>query len=183
MKRSLTRLSNVIADMLAYSTERPQVFEESSLDDVIDEVLSTVHLLMGKKSIAISEDTAGLKGRIVIDPKGMYRCLLNLVLNAADALSGTNGWIGITATRIDGGLVRIRVEDNGVGIDPAVIGQIFNPFFSTKGSSGTGLGLAVTQKIVEEHGGMIEVGNRETGGAVFTIEIPEKPRARRRKKR
>ena len=69
-------------------------------------------------------------------------------------------------------LNEIEVEDSGPGIPDDVIANVFKPFYSTKGSRGTGLGLAVTQKIVVEHGGMIRAGRGEMGGARFTIVLP-----------
>ena len=175
MKRSLTRLSNVLEDMLAYSTDRKPAYALHSLQELIAEVLVTVKGLMGQKSITVSEDTSGLSSEVWFDARGIHRCLLNLVLNAADATPDEGGWIGVTASRTENGHVRICVEDNGGGIDEDIKGKIFRPFFSTMGSRGTGLGLAVTRKIVEEHGGTIRVENRESGGAFFTIEFPVKP--------
>jgi signal transduction histidine kinase len=66
----------------------------------------------------------------------------------------------------------VDVEDNGPGVAGEIAGDIFNPFFSTKGSGGTGLGLAVTQKIVHEHRGTISVGRSDLGGAAFHVVIP-----------
>ncbi len=178
MKRSLKRLSNVIEDMLAYSTDRSPAYEACSLKELIDEVLLTVNGLMGSRSISISNETGGLEGEVVIDSRGIFRCLLNLMLNAADAAPNEDGWIGVSGDRSEDGIIRITVENNGAGIDRTVIEKIFEPFFSTKGSRGTGLGLAVTRKIAEEHGGSVNAGNRDEGGAIFTMKFPERPNAR-----
>jgi two-component system cell cycle sensor histidine kinase/response regulator CckA len=70
-------------------------------------------------------------------------------------------------------LITIRITDTGVGIDPEILPRIFDPFFTTKEvGSGTGLGLAVSRRIVEEHLGWMEAENNPSGGAVFTINIP-----------
>jgi two-component system sensor histidine kinase AtoS len=71
-----------------------------------------------------------------------------------------------------GGLLFLTVTDNGPGVPEAIKERIFDPFFSTKGSRGTGLGLAVTRKIVMEHGGALNVRDAEGGGAVFEITLP-----------
>ena len=71
--------------------------------------------------------------------------------------------------------MQVVVEDNGIGIDSDSLKQLFNPFFSSKGSSGTGLGLAVSQKILKEHGGRIHVESRPGEGSRFTLEFPAMP--------
>jgi signal transduction histidine kinase len=175
MKRSLQRLSNVVEDMLAYSKDRVPEYEPYSIKELVDDVFQTVQVLMGKKCITIEKEMEELDEKVWIDSRGIYRCLLNLMLNAADELSDGKGWVCVKGRRLAGGMIEVSVEDNGVGIDEVIIENLFVPFYSTKGSRGTGLGLAVTRKIVEEHGGAIMAGNRAEGGAVFTITFPEKP--------
>src|SRR5690606_14682125 len=94
------------------------------------------------------------------------RCLLNLVANAADAVPATGGCVRVTARPRDDG-IEIAVADNGPGVPPELRARIFEPFFSTKGTRGTGLGLAVDMKIIEEHGGGASASRRETGCRCF----------------
>jgi signal transduction histidine kinase len=105
------------------------------------------------------------------DPQGIHRCLLNLLTNAIDAIDEERGEIRLT-TRTAGESILISVEDNGVGIPPEARQEIFKVFYSTKGNRGTGLGLAVTKKIVEEHGGGITVDSAPGQGSRFTIRLP-----------
>ncbi|MBN2369543.1 MAG: hypothetical protein JXO72_03575 [Vicinamibacteria bacterium] len=95
--------------------------------------------------------------------------LMNLVLNACEA-QPQGGEVRLTADRSDG-QIRIEVADRGPGVSPADLNRIFEPFFSTKGS--TGLGLSVCNSIVAQHGGKLEAANRDGGGAVFRITLPE----------
>jgi signal transduction histidine kinase len=95
--------------------------------------------------------------------------LMNLVLNACEA-QPQGGEVWLTADRSDG-RIRVGVADRGPGISPAIQARIFEPFFSTKGS--TGLGLSVCNTIVAQHGGELEVENRDGGGAVFRVTLPE----------
>src|SRR5208337_2921954 len=92
------------------------------------------------------------------------------VLNAFDAI-GDAGEVTIRISREEQGDAVIAVADSGPGIPPAVRDRLFEPFVSTK-ESGTGLGLTMCRRIVEDHGGRIEASNSQTGGAVFTVRLP-----------
>ena len=108
--------------------------------------------------------------------RGRLRQIIhNLLANAIEALEGARDPEIRVETRLveraEGRLAEITVEDNGPGFRPDVIGQVFDPYVTTK-SKGTGLGLAIVKKIVEEHGGRIEADNARTGGARVRIELP-----------
>jgi signal transduction histidine kinase len=94
--------------------------------------------------------------------------LMNLVLNACEAQSG-GGEVRLSAARV-GGRIQVEIADRGPGIAPADLARVFEPFFSTKGS--TGLGLSVCHTIVSQHGGELKARNREGGGAVFSLTLP-----------
>lgn len=104
------------------------------------------------------------------DARLLSRVFSNLIGNAVEALVGSGGEIHLTARRLDS-RVRVTVEDNGPGVDPAILPRLFNPYFSAK-SGGTGLGLAIAKKIIEEHGGSISAENREQGGFRVKFELP-----------
>jgi signal transduction histidine kinase len=106
------------------------------------------------------------------DSQGLYRCILNLLSNAADAVAIDKGKVTLRAYRNDAGELCIECEDNGPGVPPEERELIFDLFFSTKGSRGTGLGLAVTHKIVQEHGGHVSVHPAPQGGALFIMVLP-----------
>ena len=111
---------------------------------------------------------------LLFDPEGISRAVLNVVTNALDAVEGRpNPTISIEAG-IDraAGMVRIVVTDDGAGMSPETLGQIFNVFVSTKGAQGTGLGLAVSRKILREHGGDIRATSRAGVGSTFVMEFP-----------
>ena len=173
MKRSIARISNIIEDMLAYSKERNPLLEECSLVDLIDDALASLEPMISKQSIRI-EKKVQVETVCTLDARGIHRCLLNLLVNAMDAVEANGeGWICISAWTGDDAALHITVEDNGAGIDTAVLEKIFDPFFSTKGARGTGLGLAVTRKVIEEHGGKIVANNRDSGGGMFEITIAQ----------
>jgi nitrogen fixation/metabolism regulation signal transduction histidine kinase len=112
---------------------------------------------------------------LVADPGRLRQLLNNLLTNAVEALEGqADGSIAVSTRRVARGesdVARITVEDNGPGFQRELIGQVFDPYVTTK-TKGTGLGLAIVRKIVEEHGGHIEADNRAGGGAQVRIDLP-----------
>ena len=105
-----------------------------------------------------------------VDGAQFRQVLLNLLLNALDATrSGGVVWVDLRAE--PDGWVRFRVSDNGKGLPVALGNQIFSPFITTK-ETGLGLGLSISKRIIESHGGDLSAANRPEGGAVFTIRLP-----------
>lgn len=109
--------------------------------------------------------------RVVADRDQLGQVVMNLVRNAAEASRDAGRVIVIEARELDGELVEISVSDSGRGVDPKLIEQIFDPYFTTK-SHGLGVGLALCKSIVERHGGTIGLANRPGGGAVARIRLP-----------
>jgi signal transduction histidine kinase len=100
----------------------------------------------------------------------MKQVLVNLISNAVQAMEGRGGNISLS-TRVDGGFVAVRVEDDGPGIPEADLPKVFDPFFSTK-DDGTGLGLTMVHRIMDDHDGYIEVTSRVGEGTSFTVYFP-----------
>lgn len=176
------RVSGLIMDMLNYAKDREPVYGELALGTVLEQTVAPYrdHLLdRGVVVDVLCEDDLP---EIQAEGRALERVFLNLLTNAIDAVEGREDdgprRITIAATRVPGqDVVRVRVEDTGTGIPPDKIDRIFTAFFSTKGSRGTGLGLAVVRKIIEEHGGAIEVTSEPGRGTVFTITLPFAPPA------
>lgn len=118
--------------------------------------------------------------RAVADADGLGQVFLNLMLNAADAVPQGTGVVRVTG-EARGDRIRIVVEDNGPGVAPEMRAKLFTPFLTTK-KHGTGLGLSLSQRIVEESGGSLRYEERPGGGARFVIELlppgalPQTPR-------
>jgi signal transduction histidine kinase len=117
-------------------------------------------------SVRSSGDTAG-----VFDPKKMERALLNLTLNACDAVAGRRGKIVFEIASTPDNF-EIRVADNGPGIPPAIRNNLFDPFVSAGKPNGTGLGLAIVSKIISDHGGTVSVERTSERGTTFLIKMP-----------
>jgi signal transduction histidine kinase len=172
LKRSTKRIANFVEDMLAFSKPRVPKRESTDISALIEDVAQTFGVMLSRKKVDLAVDTSELPGPFDVDSRGIYRCLLNLVLNAAEAMPREGGAIRVTARVAETDSLVIEVADNGPGIPERNMKRIFDPFFSTKGSQGTGLGLAVCQKIIAEHQGQITVGQSIEGGALFRIVIP-----------
>lgn len=171
--RCTKRISCLVQDMLAYSGPRTPDRKPCDLKEVFDEVEEMFWSLLVQKDVELEITADGVTGPVCVDREGLFRCLLNLLTNAADAAPPENGKVRVFARTTPDGDLLIVVEDNGPGVPEESVRRIFDPFYSTKGSHGTGLGLAVSHKIVREHGGDITVGQGSDGGARFEIVIPK----------
>lgn len=178
LQRNLGRLSSIVLDMLDYSKERQPTRAEVKIGDLVDEVFGTTRSEAIARQLTLEARLDPNVPTINADSQQIYRCLLNLVQNGMDA-TPAGGTIWVSAAReqrqqggADKEFIVLRVGDSGPGILEENQVSIFDPFFSTKGSKGTGLGLAVTRKIVEEHGGTIEVESKSGEPAIFAISLP-----------
>jgi signal transduction histidine kinase len=171
-RRSTDRISNFVQDMLSFSKAREPLRESCNIQDLVNEACDSFHDLFTQKDIKLHRNIMSLADPVYIDSQGIFRCLLNLLSNAAAAASGQNGSVSVTTRLQANELLEIEVKDNGTGVPEEFREKIFDPFFSTKGSQGTGLGLAVTRKIIREHGGDIDVEDNPGGGALFRIVLP-----------
>ena len=172
LQRCTRRISSFVQDMLAFSKPRKPLHEACDIAALFEEAAEAFRGLLALKTIDLELCADQATGRCSLDHEGLFRCLLNLFMNAADAVPSQGGLIRATARLNQDGSLVIEVSDNGPGVPECDLDKIFDPFFSTKGTQGTGLGLAVTQKIVTEHGGAITADNRPEGGALFRITLP-----------
>jgi signal transduction histidine kinase len=143
---------------------------------VVDRALQLLHHRIKSFGVTIQTESKGLIPDIQGDIEQLTEVLVNLVVNACEAMEG-DGSILIRQEVVegeDGPVMRIEVSDTGPGIPEPLLSKVFEPFFTTK-EEGTGLGLSIVRRIVEEHGGSLEVHSREGGGATFTITLPVDP--------
>ncbi|MBE9581467.1 MAG: response regulator [Proteobacteria bacterium] len=177
VRRNIGRISSLVMDLLSYSKEREPEYEVCSPNAIADDVCELMDSKAKECGIEIVRGFDPTIGEVSLDPKGIHRCLLNLVSNAIDARMAHQNeskehQVQVTTKSESHGWVTFQVSDNGCGMDETVRKQIFTSLFSTKGSQGTGLGLLVTQKIVQEHGGSISVDSQPGKGSTFTIRLP-----------
>jgi signal transduction histidine kinase len=156
-------LDRVVSELLEYTRPVELTMRPAACSDVVDAALG--FLEYDRARVSVANDVApGL--RILADAEKMRQVFLNILLNAVQSISGS-GCVRAHA-RADGELVGILFEDTGEGMPEGQLAHIFSPFYTTK-EKGTGLGLAVSQKIVEGHGGRITA--RSTPGEGTTLEV------------
>jgi signal transduction histidine kinase len=173
VNRNQNKISSLVMDMLSYSKDREPDPVPSDLAALIAEIVETVQQRTEELGATIRWSPPADLPPLVFDPEGISRAVLNVVTNALDAVEGRpDPCISIDAGLDAAGMVRIVVGDNGAGMPPETLERIFNVFVSTKGARGTGLGLAVSRKILREHGGDIRATSREGAGSTFTMEFP-----------
>jgi signal transduction histidine kinase len=175
VRRNLDRINNVILNMLAFSTNRPPLLENINVNHVLSECLEMISPQADERGVSVMTELADLPP-IPADAAGLQRAFLNLLCNALDAVADASGSITVasefdTLTR----QVLVRVSDNGAGIPAKDMPRLFEAFHSTKGHKGTGLGLAVAKKVVQEHGGKIEVASKPGAGTTFTVRLSSQP--------
>jgi len=170
--RNLDRIHALTMNMLAFSTRRKPELEMTNLPPLIEEVAQLLQKQCEDKQVALITDVDSDLPPVPVDPGGIHQCLLNLIMNALEAVPSETGAVTLTAGfDPEQNLVRIRVIDNGHGMDENTRESLFEPFHSTKGMRGTGLGLVVTKKIIDEHGGKIEVESTPGEGTTFTLSL------------
>ena len=143
-----------------------------SVSQIVREVVKGVGPMAVQNSVVLKtnlcDDTCTLLGDAVQITRGIQ----NVIINAVQAASDTKGTVTVSCLRKDF-YVDVRVEDTGSGIEPAQLAKIFDPYFTTKqGKSGTGLGLYITKKVIEDHNGSIKVDSTPKSGTAFTIRLP-----------
>ena len=176
MQQGVDRMQRIIDDLLAYSRvgRGGLAAEPVDLDAVLDEVLGGLSADITARDAVVSREPLG---RVSGEPGQLSQVLQNLVSNAMKFTApGVRPEVHVSCRR-EGGRVHVAVRDNGIGIDPDQAEQIFRMFQRLHGEEdfeGTGIGLAIAQKIIERHGGTIVVSPAPGGGTVFTFDVPDR---------
>ncbi len=173
VQNNIGKISDLVMNMLIYSKEREPDYQYCSPNSIAQEVHDLVQEKAAQSKVKLVMDFDLSLNQCHLDPSGLHRCLLNLVTNAIDACiedpQEGKDWSVVIRTEKEGDGIRLDVSDNGMGMTKEVQGKIFERFFSTKGGRGTGLGLLVTRKIIDEHGGSISFESEPGKGTTFTV--------------
>ena len=171
MGRELDRIHHTVRDLLDFSRASAKAGGVGAVAGVLEHVRRLLVPQERLRGVKLEVEPPPAEVEVPLDDTGLTQVLLNLLLNAADAVAG-HGTIRVSA-RVDGARVRLDVDDSGPGVPEELVARIFEPFFSTKpAGTGTGLGLAVCESLVTAAGGEITVSRSTLGGARFSVTLP-----------
>lgn len=171
--RNQERIYELTMNMLQFSKQRRPELDLQDLRPILEEVAALIQKQYDTKQVALLVDFAEDAPPAPVQASGLHQAVLNLVSNALDACEPEHGTVTLSlAYDEQHAEVVVRVTDNGAGMSEEVRRRLFEPFHSTKGYGGTGLGLVVTKKIVDEHEGTIQVISAPGEGATFEIRLP-----------
>ncbi len=168
------RLNRTLTAFLDFArSERNLAGDEPRRANLAHAVQQTVGLLqpqLGRRHVTVEIEAAELDVDLAIAPSHLTQVVLNLLLNAAEAV-GDGGRVELRSAAAPGGRAAFSVEDDGPGLPPELGDRVFDPFVSTK-QGGTGLGLSVVARLVDSYGGSVDAGRGDTGGARFVVVLP-----------
>lgn len=165
------QVESVIRDLIELARPGELRLQPTDLNQVVREVLKQLGAQFSHRKINMALSLADALPPIALDPGRFKRALVNVMVNASDAMP-TGGTMGVTTRTIDDAeAVEIEVSDDGTGIDPRIIDRVFDPFVSTK-RDGIGLGLVNVRSVVKSHGGEITLRHRQPRGTAAVIRLP-----------
>jgi signal transduction histidine kinase len=176
LKRNIDRLKKFTLDMLAFNRSAKPVFTSCKFNRIVESAVESLQSAGKGKGVSIVLEMDEQIPVRPMDADNMHDVVLNLVMNAIDAVEENKGLITVTTSydRLKQ-IISLSVKDNGPGISPEERDKIWLPFHTTKPKGGTGLGLPIVRKIVDQHDGTIVLDSQPGCGAKFTINMPAKP--------
>lgn len=175
VEKNQNKISTLVLDMLTFSKEREPDLQPAEINRVVADVVELMQARAADLDVALELNLAPKIPTLVFDPEGIHRAILNVVTNAIDAAADEKDGGHVTLSTTYAALeakILIVVGDDGPGIPSEEMATLFRPFVSSKKGRGTGLGLPVSQKILNEHGGRITVASHPGRGSRFTLELP-----------
>lgn len=174
------RIERLIQEILDYARYMEPKLTDEDLNDIVSSCLYFIEVKADSRGIKIEKELASELPRVMLDRQQIKQVLLNLLLNAMDAIGERGGILRVRTNKLmkpeGNAWVQIEIEDTGQGISVANLEHIFDPFFTTKHTSGenegTGLGLTIAHQIIREHQGEIQVQSAEGVGTTFRIDLP-----------
>lgn len=171
LRRNFLHIEKFVLDLLKFSKDDKPDLQLCQFNRLAESAMQMVQPQAHERSIALTANLDERIGQALADPDRLQDALINLLLNAIEAAPPQNGQVTLTTEQDESaGRLLVRVQDNGPGIEN--VETLFRPFHSTKGKMGTGLGLAIVKKVVNAHGGTIDVQTLSGEGTIFTVAIP-----------
>jgi two-component system sensor histidine kinase HydH len=167
--KEVSRLNKVVADFLNYARPSPLNLIDTEINQLVEETVLFLSPQAVKKGVSLKTELVKNLPRIKADPSQLKQAFINLILNSLESMDD-KGEITISAHQ-DKNMLRIVFQDNGRGMSEETKNKIFTPFFSTK-EGGTGLGLGIVERIIQNHKGEIKVESTSGKGTIFTLSFP-----------
>lgn len=179
LRKNVDRIKNMALDLLNYAREKEPEYQLCDPNEPLREVFQLLLANAEEKGVDLDLQLDESLPSIWFDPEDIHRCLVNLASNAIDACtdlscSTKSCRVILRSLRREPWAVEYQVVDDGCGMSEEISGKIFQIFFTTKGSQGTGLGLMLTKKIIEEHKGTITFETQKDKGTKFVVQLPKK---------
>lgn len=174
LDRNFHKITTFVREFLNFAKGRVPVVAPTDLNEVVREVVALYREAARERNVEVETELEEGIASANLDAEGIHTCLSNLVSNAVDACltSDRKGGRVVLRSRERDGCLELEVEDDGCGMDYEIKRKVFTSFFSTKGTSGTGLGLLVTKKVIQEHGGTVDIESTPGVGSTFRISLP-----------
>jgi len=179
IQKNILHTSELVMDLLTYSKVREPEYKPCNPNDIVKDVCQVLEETASEYNVRIVQQFDPSIGEVAMDERIIHTTLMNLVSNAIDACvfddtPGKSLEVRVKTGLEQGSVIRYEVVDNGMGMDENVKEKIFTSFFSTKGHRGTGLGLLVSRKLIEDHNGAIDVLSEVGQGTTFIVKVPFK---------
>ncbi len=171
VEEETTRLEEIVKNLLDFARPKEADLKEEDINSTVRKAVKLMQNTLDISNIDLNLSLAASVPHVFIDKSQMQQVLVNLILNAVQSMSA-GGKLSIKTLGTGGDSVTIEVRDTGKGIPPEFLPHIFDPFFSTKGVEGTGLGMSISYGIIRNHKGTIRVESTVNVGTAFTIELP-----------
>jgi len=170
IEEEIHRMNEIVDQFLRFAKPSSPFLEKTDVLSIFEETLQLLRPQIEKQRIVVEKEFQALP-MIQMDPEQMKQAMLNLLLNAIQAMP-QGGQLTLSGRNSkEGQWIHLSIEDSGMGISPEDIDKLFDPFFSTK-EGGVGLGLSITHRIIDQHHGKIEVENAPEKGTIFTVWLP-----------
>ena len=170
MNQEVDRIKNIVSDLLLFSKPSEPDRSPTDIQKIVADIADLLTSNLLTHHIAFKQGFDVALPKVFVDPGQIKQALLNLVMNAVDAMKGRGGELAISA-KVSEGQVEIVIRDTGCGIPADKLPYVFDPFYTSK-DHGTGLGLAVTHAIIEKNHGRIEVTSVVGRGTEFKMFLP-----------
>ncbi len=164
------RINHMLTSFLGFAKPKPPVFYEVDLKDILEKTLELISIQARNRQVEVQKEYPEEKVRMFLDPEQIREALVNLEMNALEAMP-QGGTLRIVLACKENTDAVIRISDTGVGIPTGQESKIFDPFFTTK-EQGTGLGLSIVHTVAKSHGGTITLMNNDGGGTTFVLTLP-----------